>query len=259
MPRDNAGDERDVDGLSVQRGDASMTTQSPAQSAHPYIGSREKLLEGDRVVTGQAQFVSDISLAGMLHAALVRSPHPHAKIRGIDTTRAERAPGVVRVVTGAEAKERLNPMPHYIEPAVFGGKHADIHCLATDKVNCVGQPVVAVVGTNLPDVLAAAQAREGRLRAAASRPRRRGGDAARGTQDRRWMGRQRSHDVRFRQPRNRRSVRRQRRNASAPPSRYRGSPRSPSKRGPISRTTTPKPRRSLCTPRRRTLTPSVPS
>ena len=132
-----------------------MTTQSPAQSAHPYIGSREKLLEGDRVVTGQAQFVSDISLAGMLHAALVRSPHPHAKIRGIDTTRAERAPGVVRIVTGAEAKERLNPMPHYIEPAVFGGKHADIHCLATDKVNCVGQPVVAVVGTNLPDVLAA--------------------------------------------------------------------------------------------------------
>ena len=125
--------------------------KSPTETAHQYKGSREKLLDGDRVVTGQAQFVTDISLPGMLHAALVRSPHPHAKIRGIDTTRAERAPGVVRIVTGAEAKERLNPMPHYIEPAVFGGKHADIHCLATDKVNCVGQPVVAVVATTLPD------------------------------------------------------------------------------------------------------------
>src|SRR5262245_13071146 len=53
-------------------------------------------------VTGVAQFVSDVALPGMLHARLLRSPYPHARIRGVDASAALAMPGVVDVLTGAD-------------------------------------------------------------------------------------------------------------------------------------------------------------
>ena len=53
-------------------------------------------------VTGEAKYADDLFLAGMLHGKLLRSPHPHARISHIDTSRAEKLPGVRAVVTGRD-------------------------------------------------------------------------------------------------------------------------------------------------------------
>ena len=66
------------------------------------IGERVKRIEDPALLRGQAVFVDDIHLAGLLQAAFVRSPHPHALIRSIDTTAAKASPGVVAVYTLAD-------------------------------------------------------------------------------------------------------------------------------------------------------------
>src|SRR5262252_8436554 len=88
-----------------------------------YVGSPVKTINGDLFVTGRARFVSDINLPGTLHVAVLRSPHPHARIGAIDASAALGCPGVVKVLTGADIRERLDPIPHYIDPEVYGGRH----------------------------------------------------------------------------------------------------------------------------------------
>ena len=63
------------------------------------IGERLKRIEDPALLRGAAVFVDDIHLAGMLHAAFVRSPHPHALIKGINTTAAKSYSGVIEVYT----------------------------------------------------------------------------------------------------------------------------------------------------------------
>src|SRR5258706_5782690 len=57
-------------------------------------------------VTGAAQYVADLSLPGMLHAAVLRSPHPHARIAALDVSAAAAMPGVRAVATGADTAQR---------------------------------------------------------------------------------------------------------------------------------------------------------
>ena len=71
------------------------------QSA-PFVGRRMLRKEDRRLLTGQGQYVADIVLPGMLHAALVRSPVAHARIRSVDLSNARTAPGVVYAITAAE-------------------------------------------------------------------------------------------------------------------------------------------------------------
>jgi carbon-monoxide dehydrogenase large subunit len=132
-----------------------MTAARDEKADGPYIGSPVKLINGDLFVTGRARFVSDINLPGTLHMAILRSPHPHAQIEGIDTNAARNFTGVVKVVTGSDIKEGLDPIPHYIDPEVYGGKHTDIHALAIDRVLYAGQPVAAVVAHSKQDAQAA--------------------------------------------------------------------------------------------------------
>ena len=66
-------------------------------------------LDGPDKVTGAARYTCDISVPGMLHAKVLRSPHPHARIVSIDTGRAEALAGVVAVVTGADAATLPDP------------------------------------------------------------------------------------------------------------------------------------------------------
>ena len=66
-----------------------------------FIGDRLLRKEDPRLVQGRGRYVGDIALPGMLHAAIVRSPHAHARIGTIDTARALKIPGVVAVVTAA--------------------------------------------------------------------------------------------------------------------------------------------------------------
>src|SRR4030066_843870 len=56
-------------------------------------------------VTGAAQYVADLHFPGMLHAAVLRSPHPHARIVSIDTSAAESLPGVKAVITGRDTTD----------------------------------------------------------------------------------------------------------------------------------------------------------
>jgi aerobic carbon-monoxide dehydrogenase large subunit len=132
-----------------------MSDRAETQPAERYVGSRVRKLNGDLFVTGRARFVADIHVGGTLHLVVLRSPHAHARIQGIETSAAMRAPGVVKVLTGAEARQHTNPIPHFIDPAVYGGKHVDLYCLATEKVHYAGQPVAAVVAASRQDACAA--------------------------------------------------------------------------------------------------------
>lgn len=110
-----------------------------------YVGRPVRVLQGDAFVAGHAKYTSDFQFQGQLHAHLVRSPHAAARIKRVDVSGALKVAGVVMAMEGKEAAEHLDPVPHYIDPAVFGGKSAPIHCLAIDHVWCYGQPVAVVV------------------------------------------------------------------------------------------------------------------
>jgi CO/xanthine dehydrogenase Mo-binding subunit len=93
-------------------------------------------LDGPAKVTGTARYTFDLAFPGMLHAKILRSPHAHARIRRIDTARAEALPGVVCVVTGADAARLPDP--------TYGVFIRDQPVLAIDKVRHVGDSVAAV-------------------------------------------------------------------------------------------------------------------
>jgi carbon-monoxide dehydrogenase large subunit len=112
---------------------------------------------GDRILTGREQYLDDVALPGMLHAALVRSPHPHARIVSIDVSAAEAIPGVEVVLTGERGAGMAKPVPHFMDPGLMGGLNtADFSVLATGKVRWVGEPVVAVAADSLATAEAAA-------------------------------------------------------------------------------------------------------
>ena len=85
----------------------------------------------------------DHKLAGLLHLKVLRSPHHHARIRRIDTSEAERAPGVRRVIRGADVPRNLNTLLSLLN---FGKD--DEPSLATDKVRYKGEPIVAIVANS---------------------------------------------------------------------------------------------------------------
>ena len=96
------------------------------------IGKSVKRLKALEKVTGNATFVHDMEIQGMLHAKMKLSPHAHAKIVNIDTSKAERLPGVWSVLTGKDL------------PYKVGLYLVDKDILAVDKVRYQGEPVVAV-------------------------------------------------------------------------------------------------------------------
>ena len=81
-----------------------MTTaeQSRVSSGYAVVGTRPIRHDGSEKVTGEARYGADIRLPGMLHGRILRSPHAHARIRSIDTSRAEALPGVLAVMTSAD-------------------------------------------------------------------------------------------------------------------------------------------------------------
>src|SRR5207302_10583397 len=105
---------------------------------HGGIGESIKRKEDGRFLRGRGNYLDDISLPGMLHMAILRSPYAHARIRSIDTSAAAAMPGVVAVVTGElMAQHNLAWMP-----TMSGDTQA---VLVTDKVRYQGQEVAAVV------------------------------------------------------------------------------------------------------------------
>src|SRR5438128_711801 len=105
---------------------------------HGRIGESIKRKEDGRFIRGKGNYLDDIELPGMLHMAILRSPHAHARVSSGDTAAASGMPGVIAVVTGelmAQHKLAWMPTLSYDTQAV----------LATDKVRFQGQEVAAVI------------------------------------------------------------------------------------------------------------------
>ena len=101
-------------------------------SEYTVLGKRVPRVDALEKVTGAAQYGGDVHLPGMLHGKFVRSAHPHAKILNIDTSEAEKLPGVRAIVT---------------QDDVESGRRV----FATDKVLYLGEPIAAVAATD-PDI-----------------------------------------------------------------------------------------------------------
>ena len=109
------------------------------------FGSGIRRREDPRLITGQATYTNDIKLNGMVHAAILRSPHAHARISGIDTSAAKSAPGVLAVYTGADVEGVLNPIPCAWVIPDSDVKAVPYNAIATDTVRYVGDAVAVVV------------------------------------------------------------------------------------------------------------------
>jgi aerobic carbon-monoxide dehydrogenase large subunit len=102
--------------------------------------------EDFRFLTGAGRYLDDIEAPRALHAAFVRSPHAHARLRRIDLTHARGAPGVVSVVAGAEVNQWTTPLR--MAPPIEGLHPVEAATLPTDKVRFQGDPIVCVVATD---------------------------------------------------------------------------------------------------------------
>jgi len=102
------------------------------------IGKPTAMVDAAEKTTGAGKYADDLSLPGMLIGKVLHSPYPHAIIKKIDTSRAEKLDGVVTVVVGQDA-----PNPYGILPVGH-----DEHALATDKVRYVGDNVACVVAVD---------------------------------------------------------------------------------------------------------------
>ena len=108
------------------------------------FGSGIRRREDPRLITGSATYTDDLTLPRMAHAAMLRSPHAHARITSIDTGKAAAAPGVVAVYTHADT-EGLAPAPCAWLLPDSDLKIADYHCLAKDVARFAGDIVAVVV------------------------------------------------------------------------------------------------------------------
>jgi aerobic carbon-monoxide dehydrogenase large subunit len=117
------------------------------------IGQSVRRREDPRLLTGRGRYFDDLALAHQLHAAIVRSPHAHADIRGIDARAALVMPGVATVLTGADyAADGLGPLPAMALYKRRDGRPMYVPqrpAIAIDRVRHVGYPVAVVVADTL--------------------------------------------------------------------------------------------------------------
>jgi carbon-monoxide dehydrogenase large subunit len=147
-----------------------MNDQSAPQRPYRFIGKPLPRKEDERLVTGKGRFTDDFNLDGQAYAAMVRSPHPHARIVAIEVAAAKAMPGVLGVFTGADcAAEGLAPIPHDPVPktkydmkltgpgggAMFAGPHV---LLPADRVRHVGEALAMVVAASKAQAMDAAEA-----------------------------------------------------------------------------------------------------
>jgi carbon-monoxide dehydrogenase large subunit len=114
-----------------------------------YIGKAVKRVEDKRFLTGKGRYTDDIVLPGMLYAYIVRSPYAHAKINNIDTSRAEKMDGVVKIYTGKDiAESGINGIPTGWQVNFKNGdtmKEPPHPLLVADKARYMGDGVAVVI------------------------------------------------------------------------------------------------------------------
>ena len=123
------------------------TSPAETESRSPgYIGAPIRRKEDRRFLTGRGQFVDDVKLPNALHAAIVRSPHAHARIVSIDTTPAREMPGVADVLTFEDIAAAVEPRPIPVRLRAYSDLLKFLqYPLAHGKVHYVGDPVAVVL------------------------------------------------------------------------------------------------------------------
>ena len=128
---------------------------------HAVIGDAPKRREDARFLTGLGAYLDDLRFADVAHAIVLRSPHAHARISGLDAAAARGMPGVLAVLTAADATaDGLQPMRPTVEANVQTGEtfaFAPQPLLARDTVRHVGEPVALVVAETRAQALDAAE------------------------------------------------------------------------------------------------------
>ena len=85
------------------------------------IGERTRRNEDPRLLTGRALFIDDLEMPGMVHVAFLRSPHAHARLRGVDVSKARKREGVVAVYTAADLGDYWQHGPLLVPPPPVEG------------------------------------------------------------------------------------------------------------------------------------------
>src|SRR5207244_1725438 len=124
-----------------------VATRDEVRTEYKVIGTRPIRPDGLEKVTGRALYGADVNLPGALYGKVLRSPHAHARIRGIDTAKAEALPGVKAVVTGVDFPETPDRMIAYGE-APISIRDVCQNILAGEKALYRGHAVAAVAATS---------------------------------------------------------------------------------------------------------------
>ncbi|WP_137390141.1 xanthine dehydrogenase family protein molybdopterin-binding subunit [Rhodoligotrophos defluvii] len=121
-------------------GGVAKAAPQSAPARQSWVGRPIERREDEALLSGRARFIDDLEpVAGLRYAAVLRSPHAHARILSIDTSEAAAMPGVVGIVTGAEVASLIKPVASVIRsPIAF-------YPCAVDKVRYVGEPVAVVI------------------------------------------------------------------------------------------------------------------
>ena len=117
--------------------------------AKKFIGKRIRRSEDPRLLTGQALFVDDVEIPGMLHAAFVRSDYAHAHLKSIDVSAARERPGVVAIITAEDMGDDWEPGPPLVSPPptvenVLFNSRTQVP-LVKDKVRHAGEAIAVVI------------------------------------------------------------------------------------------------------------------
>jgi carbon-monoxide dehydrogenase large subunit len=127
------------------RPEGTMPGESSAAAERArYTGAWVRRREDPRLLIGLGNYVDDLKMPGALHAAFVRSPHAHARIRRVGVSRALALDGVEAVLTGADLARLTNPIRVRVSMPVT----PTAYCLAHDKVRYVGEPVAVVAAAS---------------------------------------------------------------------------------------------------------------
>ena len=112
-----------------------------------WVGQAVQRVEDERLLKGEGQYVADLERAGMLHAAIVRSPVAHGVLRNIESGKAQKMPGVRAIITAAEVQRALGRLPKIPmrQDAVDTVVPFFQPVIAKDKVRYVGEPLAVVV------------------------------------------------------------------------------------------------------------------
>ena len=132
------------------------TQDAPAGEARMEIGRDRRRKEDQRLITGRTRWTDNLTLPGMLHLAMVRSPFAHAKITAINVDEAKAAPNVVTVITGKDVAEEQGSLPNAwpITPDQVAPAHPPV---AVDRVSFAGEIVAVVVARTAAEARDAAE------------------------------------------------------------------------------------------------------